>query len=274
MSPDSPYQAKLFRHCRFFFLKKFRGLTLDFARLQELWEMEDKISYRFKDWELLNRALTHKSYDNEVHKNIGNHYERLEYLGDSVLDLVISLLLMEKFPTANEGDLSKRRSFLVNTRKLAQVSRQFGLGKYLLLGKGEESSHGRSKHSILACVYEGVVGAIFLDRGYNTVVRVIRSHFEPLISSKRRKAVYRDYKSLLQEYAQSTFKTVPEYKVVKESGPPHAREFEVTIHLNGTVYGSGRGKSKKHAQQRAASATLKQLGFHPAASRPEPAPEA
>lgn len=235
--------------------------------------MEDKIGYRFRDWALLNRALTHKSYDNEVHKNIGNHYERLEYLGDSVLDLVISLLLMEKFPGANEGDLSKRRSFLVNTRKLAHVSRQFGLGKYLLLGKGEESSHGRSKHSILACVYESVVGAIFLDRGYRKAVQVVRGHFEPLLSSKRRKVGYRDFKSVLQEYAQSTFKTVPEYKLVKEVGPPHAREFEVTIHLNGKVYGSGRGKSKKHAQQRAAAATLKQLGFHPSPPLSESAPD-
>jgi len=242
-------------------MKSIGLISLKFTRLQELWELEDKISYRFCDWELLNQALTHKSYANEVFKSMGKDYERLEFLGDSVLDMVISHLLMEKYPESNEGELSKLRSSLVNTKRLAQRARQFNLGKYLLLGKGEDQSQGRSKHSILACVYESILGAIYLDGGHKKVSKVIRSHFDPLLFSKRKKVVYRDFKSRLQEYVQGIFKTVPEYNLMKESGPPHNKEFEINIRINGQTYGTGRGKNKKEAQQRAAAVTLKQLGF-------------
>ena len=253
------YRGRLGRIIHFFIKKSLGLLAIKFNRAQELWDLEDKISYQFHDWALLNQALTHKSYANEMHKNTANNYERLEFLGDSVLDLVISHLLMNKYPESNEGGLSKERSSLVNTRRLAQLSRQFGLGKYLLLGKGEEQSLGRSKHSILACVYEAIVGAIYLDGGFKKVSKVIRLHFEPLLSFKRKKGGYRDFKSQLQEYVQSTLKTIPEYNLVKEIGPPHDKEFEISIQINGKTYGTGRGKSKKEAQQRAAAATLKQL---------------
>jgi len=261
MSSKPQYKRRLRRPIRFFFRKSIGLISLKFTRLQELWELEDKISYRFCNWELLNQAFTHKSYANEVFKNMGKDYERFEFLGDSVLDTVISHLLMEKYPEANEGELSKLRSSLVNTKRLAQLARQFNLGKYLLLGKGEDQSQGRSKHSILACVYESILGAIYLDGGYKKVSKVIRSHFDSLLFSERKKVVYRDFKSLLQEYVQGPFKTVPEYNLMKESGPPHAKEFEINIRINGQTYGTGRGKNKKEAQQRAAAVTLKQLGF-------------
>jgi len=174
--------------------------------------------------------------------------------------MVISHMLMKKYPDSNEGELSKQRSSLVNKNRLAQVARSFKVGKYVQLGKGEEQSLGRSKDSILACVYEALVGAMYLDGGYKKVSKAIQSHFGSLLSFERKKPAYRDFKSCLQEHVQSTSKTIPEYNVVKESGPPHDRKFEVSIQINGKTYGTGRGKSKKDAQQRAAAATLKQLG--------------
>jgi ribonuclease-3 len=195
----------------------------------------------------------------------------LEFLGDAVLDMVISHLLMKKYPEATEGELSKSRSSLVNTKRLSILARQFDLGKYILLGKGEDQSQGRSKPTILTCAYEAIIGAIYLDGGFNKVAKVIHSHFAQLISHKLSKVIYRDFKSRLQEYVQGTLKTIPEYQVLSESGPPHAKEFEIHIKINGKSYGSGRGKSKKQAQQRAAMATLKQLGLSanpPSAERP------
>lgn len=249
------------RHIRYAFQKATGRLPVDSSRIRELWELEDRIGYWFRDWNLFNQALTHKSYANEVLKDNRQHYERIEFLGDSVLDMVISDILMKKYPDSNEGELSKRRSSLVNTRRLAHVATEFGLGDYLLLGKGEEQTLGRSKSSILSCVYESVIGAIYLDSGFTHVSRVIRAHFEPLISSKIKKFVYRDFKSRLQEHVQSAYKTVPEYTLVNESGPPHEKEFEITISINGKAYGTGRGKNKKEAQQRAAAEALKQLGL-------------
>lgn len=245
---------------RYFFCKQLGKTSVPLSRHRELWELEDKISYRFRHCELFNQALTHKSYANETLEDSDNHYERLEFLGDSVLDLVISSLLIKAYPQSNEGDLSKRRSALVNARSLARIGHQFNVGKYLLLGKGEEQTRGRHKHSILGCTYEAIIGAVYLDGGYEKVAKVVQTHFEPLIHFEVKKAGYRDFKSRLQEYAQSTFKAVPEYVLLRESGPPHSKEFEVNIVIDGKPYGNGRGRSKKEAQQRAASATLKQLG--------------
>lgn len=259
MSPNPRYRSRLQRHFSFFLKKTLGRSSLKFNRLQELWELEDKIYYRFSDWELFNQALTHKSYAHEMLKDESNHYERLEFLGDAVLDTVISHLLMKRYPQASEGELSKHRSSLVNTKRLAYLARQLGLGRYIHLGKGEDQSQGRFKPTILTCVYEAILGAIYLDGGYKKASLVIKRHFHTLLSSENKKAIYRDYKSRLQEYVQSNFKTTPEYLVVKESGPAHKKEFEITIQINGQLYGKGRGKNKKEAQQRAALATLKQL---------------
>ncbi|MBN2467767.1 MAG: ribonuclease III [Deltaproteobacteria bacterium] len=247
------------RYLRFFHQKLFRRLSIDSTRLRQLWELEDIVSYRFRDWKLLDQALTHKSYAHEVLNDNGNHYERMEFLGDAILDAVISDVLLTKFPDADEGDLSKCRSSLVNKRRLARLARRFNLGAFLLLGKGEEQSNGREKPSILACVYESLVGAIYLDGGYRAISKVVRLHFEPLVAPAMKKETYRDFKSRLQEYVQGALKTVPHYILAGESGPPHDKEFEVHIQINGQAYGTGRGKNKKEAQQRAAAATLKQL---------------
>jgi len=268
---SSDYKQPLMRNLRYYLRKSCGKVSIECDRLQKLWKLEDKIFYQFSDWELLNQSLTHKSYAYEVLKDNGKHYEMLEFLGDAVLDTVISHLLMKKYPEATEGELSKSRSSLVNTKRLSILARQFGLGEYILLGKGEDQSQGRSKPTILTCVYEAVIGAIYLDGGFDKVAKVIYSHFEQLLSHKLSKGIYRDFKSRLQEYVQGTLKTIPEYHVLGESGPPHAKEFAIHIKINGKVYGSGRGKSKKEAQQRAAMATLKQLDLSakpPSAKKP------
>ena len=267
MAPE--YKNTLRRNLRYFLRKCLGKVVLDFDRLQKLWKLEDKISYQFSNLELLNQALTHKSYAYESLKNNCKHYEMLEFLGDSVLDMVISHLLMQKYPEASEGELSKNRSSLVNTRRLSILARQFCLGEYILLGKGEDQSQGRSKPTILSCVYEAVIGAIYVDGGFKKVTTVIHTHFKQLVTHKLTRGIYRDFKSRLQEYVQSTFKTIPEYHVLSESGPPHAKEFEVTIKINGKFYGTGRGKNKKEAQQCAAMATLKQIGFTAKSSLPK-----
>ena len=254
-------QSRLYRFIRYVFQKQSGSLPVDPARLQILWDLEDKINYRFKDWDLLNQAMTHKSYANEVLKDNDKHYERIEFLGDAVLDTVVSDLLMMKYPKYNEGELSKRRSSLVNTRSLAKFARSIDLGSYLLLGKGEEQTLGRNKNSILACVFEALIGAVYLDRGFSAAFRVIQAHFEPHMTSKVKKYAYRDFKSRLQEFAQGEFKTVPEYTILEESGPAHEKEFEISISINGKTYGKGKGKNKKEAQQRAAAEALKELGL-------------
>ena len=181
-----------------FLLNKISGsMPLEFSRFEKLGELEKILSYRFHNWKLLNQSLIHKSYAYETTNNRNNHYERLEFLGDAVLDLAISSLLMKKYPDSNEGELSKRRSSLVNKKRLAELALHFDLGKFLLLGKGEKQSKGRYKPSILSCVYESVIGAIYLDGGYHAASKVIQLHFGRLVSFKTKKESYRDFKSRL-----------------------------------------------------------------------------
>jgi len=264
MAPRYKYRwLRLFSY----YLKKGLGkVSLDLARLEKLWELEDKIYYQFSDWELLNQALTHKSYAYETSHNVRNHYEILEFLGDSVLDMVITQLLIKNYPRATEGELSRSRSLLVNTHRLARIAREINLGEYLLLGKGEDQSQGRFKPTILTCAYEALIGAIYLDGGLKGVTRVIQTHFKKLFSPELNQEIFHDFKSRLQEYVQGSFKTIPEYHLIRESGPPHAKQFVIQIKINGKVYGTGYGKNKKEAQQRAAQATLKQLGIFPSSS--------
>ncbi|MCX8012209.1 MAG: ribonuclease III [Desulfobacterota bacterium] len=255
------YKHRWLRLFLYYLKKSFGKVSLDLARLEKLWELEDKVYYRFSDWDLLNQALTHKSYAYEISPNFRNHYEVLEFLGDSVLDMVISQLLIKNYPRATEGELSRSRSLLVNTYRLTRIAREINLGGYLLLGKGEDQDQGRFKPTILTCAYEALIGAIYLDGGLRKVTRVIRNHFNKLFSHRLNQEIFHDYKSQLQEYVQSSLKTIPEYHLLQESGPPHAKKFVIQIKINGKVYGIGHGRNKKEAQQKAAQATLKQLGI-------------
>lgn len=221
-------------------------------------ELESKLHYHFKDPAILQLALSHKSHANEGRKKglskdefVTLHNERLEFLGDSVLGLVITDLLGEKFPLANEGKLSKMRSSLVKEETLARLARELKLGEHLLLGKGEEGTQGRDKDSILSSTYEAILGAIYLDGGFSAAFEAGRRHFETLIESASDFSAHHDTKTMLQELSQSRFRKSPSYKVVSEAGPDHEKEFEVMVSV-GEYERYGKGRNKKEAEQAAA----------------------
>ncbi len=228
-------------------------------------EIENSLHYHFKDPEGLRLALSHKSHANEGRKRGLNkdefvrvHNERLEFLGDAVLGLVISDLLSEKFPQADEGKLSKMRSSLVKEDTLARIARTLSLGRHILLGKGEESSNGRDKDSILSSTYEAVLGAIYLDGGLSAVMETARAHFHPFIEGGELPSLQQDTKTLLQEFCQARFRKSPAYKVVSEVGPDHEKLFEVMVAM-GDFKRYGKGRNKKEAEQTAAGFLLESL---------------
>lgn len=230
-----------------------------------LQKLEESLHYHFKDREILQLALSHKSHANEGRKRglskedfVRVHNERLEFLGDSVLGLVISDFISERFPFADEGKLSKMRSSLVKEDTLARIARSIGLGEFLLLGKGEESTHGRDKDSILASTYEAVLGAIYLDGGLPSVFETARHHFDRLLSDEALSGLQQDTKTLLQELCQARFRKSPSYKVVSEEGPDHEKLFEVMVAM-GEHKRYGRGRNKKEAEQAAARFLLETL---------------
>jgi ribonuclease III len=218
----------------------------DFAQLESI------LSYSFQRKELLGLALTHRSF----HLRPGEEQnEKLEFLGDSVLGLAMSDLLMRRFPEASEGDLSKLRASLVNARVLATKAAALSLGQWLRLGGGEERSGGREKSSILASAYEAVLGAVYLDGGFAPAYELVSRHFADELEEKSR-AVLFDCKTRLQEIAQKIFKEIPVYTVVEARGPDHQRLFISQVAIAGKPYGCGEGSSKKSADQAAAFHTL------------------
>ena len=222
-------------------------------------ELEPKLSYIFSNESLLAEACRHSSFVNE-HTDRGlNSNERLEFLGDAVLNLVISHLLMERHSGVPEGDLSRMRATLVNEIQLAEIARSLELGKHLQLGKGETLSGGREKQSILANAMEAVIAAIYLDGGFQAAFEFVKKRFSPLVSSFAPTASAFDYKSKLQELVQVDRHAVPSYEVVEESGPDHDKTFTVRIQIQG-IQAEGIGKSKKTAEQDAAKNALERLG--------------
>ena len=226
---------------------------------QKLKKLEETFGYSFKQSSLLKRALTHRSYANEKKLSHEDHNERFEFLGDAVLELAISEFLMNRFPAFSEGDLSKTRAAIVNEKQLAELSRQFELGEYLYLGHGEEQTHGREKASLLADVYEAVLGAIYLDGGWKVAKETVHRHYNRLLDETPVEEFYLDYKTDLQEKCQSRFHVTPKYRLLSEEGPDHDKVFEVAIYIRNTVVGQGRGHSKKEAEQAAAREALKKL---------------
>ncbi len=214
--------------------------------------IEERLGYTFQDPELLVRAFCHASFVNEQTDSGLEDNERLEFLGDAVLDLAISHLLMRHFEDAREGDLSKFRAMLVDEAGLYEVARRLKLGDYLLLGKGEEQSLGREKPSILADTTEALIGAIYLDMGFDRAMEMIEELFSPLLERVGTRELVHDFKSLLQEYTQQTCKTLPRYRLIRETGPAHDRSFQVALSLMGEILAEGEGRSKKEAEQNAA----------------------
>ena len=223
-----------------------------------LQELQERIGYRFRDLQLLQLALVHSSFAFE-RLDDGRHNETQEFLGDAVLDLTVGFILFTRFPEMREGKLTRIRSALVNENSLADRAREIDLGDYLLLGKGENASRGRDKPSILSCAYEALIGAVFLDGGYDQALTFVRRFFEPYLDQRQEQLVSADAKSGLQELSQEKFNEGPEYVLVGEEGPAHARLFSIVVNFQGQELGSGQASSKKEAEQQAARAALLHL---------------
>ena len=204
---------------------------------------------RFKDPTLRETALTHRSYAFE--QGLAANNERLEFLGDAVLGLVVTDMAFREFTELPEGELAKLRAAIVNMGALAEVARDLGLGRFIRLGKGEELSGGRDKSSILADALEALLGAIYLDRGLQTASKIVVRLFRPRMVAYARGEGARDYKTILQELASAEMHALPEYRI-SERGPDHQKEFTATVHLAGRQWGTGMGRSKKEAEQQAA----------------------
>ena len=211
--------------------------------------LDRALGIRFRDGDLREMALTHRSYAFEQDLDATN--ERLEFLGDSVLGLVVTDMAFEAFPRMSEGELAKLRAAIVNAQALAEVARSLDLGELVRLGKGEEQSGGRDKASILADALEAVFGAVYLDAGLERASDLIERLFRPLMDAYVRGEGDRDYKTILQELASRQLHAMPEYRL-EDRGPDHEKEFTATVYLNGQPMGSGVGRSKKEAEQRAA----------------------
>jgi len=217
--------------------------------------LEGKLAYVFRDASLCETALTHKSWMNESQETERSDNERLEFLGDAVLALVTSDLLMRRFPEQPEGDLSKARAAIVNEAGLARVAELLALGQWIFLGRGEEQAGGRQKRSLLANAFEALIGSIYLDGGFTAAFEVTERLFAPIIAEVP-SAASKDYKSRLQEIAQARLQKAPSYTVLSEQGPDHAKTFEVAILIGEKEYGRAFGRSKKEAQQNAAERAL------------------
>lgn len=215
---------------------------------------EEKINYEFKNKEYILEALTHSSYSNE-NKNYPFN-ERLEFLGDSVLSIVISDYLFKKETKLPEGELTKIRANIVCEESLSEVSKNIHLGKYMLLGKGEEATGGRERISILADALEAVIAAIYLDGGMECAREFILTNMEKIINDSIKGKIFRDYKTCLQEVLQSNGENNIWYKLIEEKGPDHNKRFVMEVGINDTVLGVGEGKSKKDAEQVAAKCAL------------------
>ena len=218
----------------------------------------DKLGYRFRDPRLLEKALTHSSYANEGRHGLESN-ERLEFLGDSVLGFVAAKYLFEK-ENGPEGELTKLRAAVVCEKALCSYSKELGLGNYLLLGKGERLTGGAERPSILADAFEAVIAAMFLDGGLEPV-RGFVLRFVEKEANNQRKRHFKDYKTTLQEIIQQNPEEKLEYVLTGESGPDHSKQFVVEVHLNSNVIGTGRGRSKKEAEQQAAREALKLMGY-------------
>ncbi|MER2059686.1 MAG: ribonuclease III [Niallia sp.] len=221
-------------------------------------ELQDKIGIHFTDEKLLKQAFTHSSYVNEHRRKPHEDNERLEFLGDAVLELTVSKFLFKKFPMMSEGELTKLRAAIVCEPSLVSFANELSFGNYVLLGKGEEMTGGRTRPALLADVFEAFIGALYLDQGLDSVVAFLEEVIFPKINNGAFSHVM-DFKSQLQEYVQRDAVGTIEYKILLEKGPAHNREFISQVFLNNRELGTGMGRSKKEAEQQAAQKSLLML---------------
>ena len=213
-------------------------------------ELEKCLGYSFKNKELIIEALTHKSY-----KKVFNN-ERLEFLGDAVLNLIVGEFLFNKFPKSNEGELSKIRASLVNEKGFTKLAKAINLGDYIFLSDAEEKNNGRKKASILSDAFEAIMGAIYIESGLEVlkplILKLLNENYEQINLDE----LFSDYKTALQEVTQASFGAIPEYRLESAIGPDHEKEFELSLWINNKKYATAKGKSKKIAQQAAAKKVL------------------
>ncbi len=223
--------------------------------MKNLSELEEKLNIEFEDKELLKRAFTHRSYINESN-DANKHNERLEYLGDAVLEFLASRYLFEKYPEHPEGDLTSFRSATVKTETLADTARKLDFGKYLRMSRGEETTGGRDKDYLLANTFEAILGAIYMDKGLDACDEFVKRILFPRIPNIVENRLDLDAKTQFQEIAQEMHKITPSYRVIAETGPDHNKRFEVEVSLNDKPYGKGKGPSKQKAEENAAEMAL------------------
>jgi ribonuclease-3 len=228
---------------------------------QKLAPLQERIGYAFKNSTLLEQALTHRSYLNEHPDWPTGHNERLEFLGDAVLELIVTEFLYANYPDTPEGEMTNWRAALVNANILSEITADFDLNDHMLLSRGEQRDTGRARQYILANAIEALIGAMYLDGGYEPcktfVAKFVLTHLPEIIAKK----LYRDPKSLLQEEAQDRIGVTPTYRVMEEWGPDHARQFKIGVYLGKEHVGEGQGESKQDAQQAAAEDALKNKGW-------------
>jgi len=225
----------------------------------KLARLEEKLSYVFRDRRLLQLALLHRSFSFEQVRRLTSDNERLEFLGDAVLDLVVGRAIFELYPEMREGDMTRLRALLVNESYLAEMATTLGLGEFLLLGRGEETTQGRAKPSILSSAYEAVLGALFQDGGFEIAAAFIDHQFLPVLDSQRLRLRQADAKSHLQEVLQESFSEAPAYVLDSAEGPDHRKTFLVSVCFRGVVLAQGQAFSKKEAEQAAAAEALRRL---------------
>lgn len=222
---------------------------------------EKKTKITFADKNLLKQAFIHRSYINENPSEGLSHNERLEFLGDAVLELIVTDFLYRKYPSHTEGELTALRSALVNAVIISEAAADSGMNDYLLLSRGEAKDKGKARQYILANTYEAFIGAVFLDQGYGAAERFVASSLLPRVEEIVSKKLWRDPKSLVQEKAQEFESVTPSYKVLHEHGPDHDKHFTVGIMFGAEVVAEGKGKSKQEAEQHAAEAALRSRGW-------------
>lgn len=222
-------------------------------------EFKKSLPFEFKDQEILKQVFVHRSFINEKEGASLESNERLEFLGDSVLSIVISHMLYERFPEINEGELTRMRAKLVNKRTLAEMAKGLSLNDCLLLGKGERASGGRENPTILAGTFEALIAAVYMVHGFPGAWAYIEARFSPLIDESLERPGHFDFKPRLQEVVQRLFKSAPEYRLIRSDGPPHQKVFEIEAVIAGEVLGIGIATKKKEAEQFAAGEALKKL---------------
>lgn len=227
--------------------------------MSDIASVEQALNLIFVDKTLLQRALTHRSYINENPDYPLEDNERLEFLGDAILDFITAEYLYHRFPEMSEGQLTNLRSALVRTERLASFAAQLNLGQYLFLGRGEEDNGGRERVAILCDAFEALVGALYLDKGSEAARQFVKPIIEPALKEILASAAEKDAKSLLQELAQSYYQVTPTYRTIDERGPDHAKQFTVEAMIANKSYGRGQGFSKQTAAQAAAQEALRTL---------------